>query len=114
MCTDQTCTDPSDNDDTQGLARLAQFKDCASAIDRLFQLALMTTGASAFDPFLNLVRSFKGLSVYNAMLVRVQRPGAAAVASRTESGASAVERSCPTPFRSSSCKRSGRCASSMS
>ncbi|HSO82714.1 hypothetical protein [Thiocapsa sp.] len=82
--TEQAGADPSDNDDKQGLARLAQFEDCASAIDGLFQQALTTTGPCAFDEFLNFVRSFKSLSVYNAMLVRVQRPGAAAVASRQE------------------------------
>ena len=43
-----------------------------------------TTRAGAFDQFLDFVRSFNGLSVYNAMLVRVQRPGAAAVASRRQ------------------------------
>ncbi len=84
--TDQTPTDPPDTDNTLGLARLAQFEDCASAIDGLFQQALTTTGAGAFDAFLDFVRSFKSLSVYNAMLVRVQRPGAAAVTSRWQSG----------------------------
>jgi hypothetical protein len=67
-------------DDEQGLARLAQFEDCASAIDRLSQQALTTNGAAAFDELLNLVRSFKSLSVCSAMLVRVQRPGTEAVA----------------------------------
>jgi hypothetical protein len=86
--TEQAGADPSDNDDKQGLARLAQFEDCASAIDGLFQQGLTTTGAGAFDAFLDFVRSFKSLSVYNAMLVRVQRPGAAAVASRIESALS--------------------------
>jgi hypothetical protein len=84
MMTVQPPTDLLDTDDKQGLTRLAQFEDCASAIDGLFQQALMTTGADAFDQFLDFVRSFKGLSVYNAMLVRVQRPGAAAVASRRQ------------------------------
>ncbi|MFB1487729.1 MULTISPECIES: ImmA/IrrE family metallo-endopeptidase [unclassified Thiocapsa] len=82
--TKATPTPMAAEDDKQGLARLAQFEDCASAIDGLFQQALATTGAGAFDAFLDFVRSFKSLSVYNAMLVRVQRPGAAAVASRRE------------------------------
>lgn len=82
--TEATATPMAADDDTQGHARLAQFEDCASAIDGLFQQALMTAGAGAFDQFLDFVRKFKGLSVYNAMLVRVQRPGAAAVASRRQ------------------------------
>lgn len=84
MTTEAIPTHPPADDDKQGLARLAQFEDCASAIDGLFQQALATTGAGAFDAFLDFVRRFKSLSVYNAMLVRVQRPGAAAVASRRE------------------------------
>ncbi|NCA72256.1 MAG: hypothetical protein EOM91_19730 [Sphingobacteriia bacterium] len=49
MITDQTRTDPPDTDDTKGLTRLVQFEDYASAIDGLFQQALMATGAGAFD-----------------------------------------------------------------
>ncbi|MCX7109404.1 MAG: hypothetical protein NTX45_04565 [Proteobacteria bacterium] len=65
-----------------GASRLALFEDCASAIDGLFQQAYADQGASAFDEFLDFTRRFSNLSVYNAMLVRVQRPGASAVASR--------------------------------
>ncbi len=75
---------PPSDDDKQGLSRLAKFEDCASAVDGLFQQALLTSGPAAFDEFLNFVRSFPTLSVYNAMLVRVQRPGAAAVGSRRQ------------------------------
>jgi hypothetical protein len=62
--------------------RLFHFEDCASAIDQLFQHALETKGPSAFDEFLKFVHDFNDLSVYNAMLVRVQCPGACAVGSR--------------------------------
>lgn len=67
---------------TQG--RLALFEDCAAAIDQLFAQALESIGSSAFDEFLNFMGRFNNLSVYNAMLVRVQRPGAAAVGSRKQ------------------------------
>jgi hypothetical protein len=63
-------------------ARLFHFEDCAGAIDQLFKNALESKGASAFDEFLKFVHGFNDLSVYNAMLVRVQRPGASAVGSR--------------------------------
>lgn len=73
-----------DPQETKGLSRLLQFEDCASAINGLFQQALAATGATAFTEFLNFVRNFRQLSVYNAMLVRVQRPGAVAVATRRQ------------------------------
>lgn len=62
--------------------RLSHFEDCRSAIDQLYLEAFATQGSQAFDEFLNFVVRFSNLSVYNAMLVRVQRPGAAAVATR--------------------------------
>lgn len=65
-----------------GYERLLHFEDCASAIDQLFQKALREQGPSAFDEFLSFITRFNDLSVYNAMLVRVQRPGATAVGSR--------------------------------
>lgn len=70
----------------QGPARnwLALFEDCASAIDQLFQRALAERGLSAFDEFLAFMCRFNSLSLYNAMLVRVQRPGASAVGSRRQ------------------------------
>lgn len=60
--------------------RLKSFAECAIAIDRLFQDALRKVGPSAFDEFLEFARRLSNLSVYNAMLVRLQRPGASAVA----------------------------------
>lgn len=64
--------------------RLLHFEDCASAIDQLFQTALKEKGSSAFDDFWNFTRQFNHLSVYNAMLVMVQRPGATAVGTRRQ------------------------------
>jgi len=64
--------------------RLTYFEDCRSAIDQLYFEALSTEGSKAFDEFLDFVVRFSNLSVYNAMLVRVQCPGAAAVATRTK------------------------------
>ncbi len=74
--------EPEPDHHEQGASRLALFEDCASAIDDLFQQAYQDQGASAFDEFLEFTQRFSNLSVYNAMLVRVQRPGASAVASR--------------------------------
>lgn len=62
--------------------RLAHFEDCRSAIDQLFFEAFTARGSSAFDEFLNFVIRFNNLSIYNAMLVLVQRPGSGAVATR--------------------------------
>lgn len=64
--------------------RLALFEDCASAIDQLFAQALEARGPAAFDEFLGFMTRFNSLSVYNSMLVQVQRPGAAAVGSRRQ------------------------------
>ncbi len=60
--------------------KLQSFADCAAAIDGLFQDALKRVGTSAFTEYIEFARRLSNLSVYNAMLVRVQRPGAAAVA----------------------------------
>lgn len=60
--------------------RLQSFAECAAAIDGLFQDALRHEGSTAFTSFIEFARRMSNLSVYNAMLVRVQRPGAAAVA----------------------------------
>jgi len=62
--------------------RLAHFEDCRSAIDQLFFDAVLTEGCAAFDQFLDFAAQLSNLSIYNAMLVRVQRPGAGAVATR--------------------------------
>lgn len=64
---------------TARLTRLRTFAECASAIDRLFQDALASSGPDAFTEFIDFARRLSNLSVYNAMLVRLQRPGAAAV-----------------------------------
>ena len=60
--------------------KLQSFAECAAAIDGLFQDALRHEGSTAFTSFIEFARRMSNLSVYNAMLVRVQRPGAAAVA----------------------------------
>lgn len=73
-----------DDVDKAALGKLALFEDCATAIDQLFQQALESKGPAAFDEFLGFMSGFNNLSVYNAMLVRVQRPGAAAVGSRRQ------------------------------
>ena len=65
---------------TSSLKRLQTFAECADAIDRLFKDALASQGPSAFTEFIDFARRLSNLSVYNAMLVRLQRPGAAAVA----------------------------------
>jgi IrrE N-terminal-like domain len=64
--------------------RLLHFEDCAHAIDLLFRSALEKQGADAFDDFLGFAERFNNLSVYNAMLVRLQRPGAVMVGSRRQ------------------------------
>jgi len=67
--------------------RLAHFEDCRSAIDQLFLEALSTKstqGTQAFDEFLDFVVRFSNMSIYNAMLVMVQRRGAGAVATRNK------------------------------
>jgi hypothetical protein len=68
----------------QAERRLEHFEDCQSAIDQLFQTALDAKGASAFDEFLDFVQHFNKISVYNAMLVKIQRPGASAVGNRDQ------------------------------
>ena len=64
--------------------RLLHFQDCASAIDQLFQEALKNQGVSAFNTFWDFTRQFNHLSIYNTMLVMVQRPGATAVGTRKQ------------------------------
>ena len=61
--------------------RLVHFEDCAHAIDQMFRSALHEKGNGAFYDFLDSAQQFNNLSVYNAMLVRVQRPGAVMVGS---------------------------------
>ncbi len=64
--------------------RLAHFEDCRSAIDQMFLEALTTKRSQAFDEFLDFVVRFSNMSIYNAMLVMVQRRGAGAVATRNK------------------------------
>ena len=64
--------------------KLTHFEDCAQAIDQMFQAALRDQGPDAFNTFLTSARNFNNLSIYNAMLVRVQRPGADMVGSRKQ------------------------------
>lgn len=66
--------------------RLQSFAECAAAIDGLFRDALNREGRSAFMDYIEFARRMSNLSVYNAMLVRVQRPGAAAVATEKKWG----------------------------
>ena len=73
-----------DDVDKAAKGKLLHFEDCASAIDQLFQQAYAVEGLPAFDALLNFIARFNNLSAYNAMLVRVQRPGAAAVGSRRQ------------------------------
>lgn len=75
---------------TASRRRLQSFAECAAAIDGLFQDALKREGSSAFSQYIEFARRMSNLSVYNAMLVRVQRPGAAAVA--TEKKWNAIQR----------------------
>ena len=64
--------------------RLLHFEDCSHAIDQLFRSAFDDQGSDAFIEFLDFARKFQNLSIYNAMLVRLQRPGAAMVGSRRQ------------------------------
>ena len=72
----QQPTTSGKNTGKQEQNRLLHFQDCASAVDQLFQEALKNQGISAFDKFWDFTRQFNHLSVYNSMLVMVQRPGA--------------------------------------
>lgn len=77
------CTLFSDEQGQENVSsRLLHFEDCASAIDDLFVRALKEKGKDSFHEFLDFVIRFNDISVYNAMLVNVQRPGASAVGSR--------------------------------
>lgn len=68
----------------QAEQRYALFEDCAEAIDALFREALQSRPSEAVDEFLGFMARFNGLSAYNAMLVRIQKPGATAVGSRRQ------------------------------
>lgn len=74
----------------RSIRKLQTFAECAAAIDGLFKDALEHQGVSAFTDFIEFARRLSNLSIYNAMLVRLQRPGAAAVA--TEKRWRAIQR----------------------
>lgn len=63
---------------------LCLYEDDAAAIDSLFRQALEHQGDTAFGEFLHFVRRFRRHSVFNAMLIRTQRPGAMAVGTRLQ------------------------------
>ena len=74
-----------DTVDPKLAARLEHFVDCQAAIDALFHEAKRSKGASgAFQQFLDVGIRFSNLSVFNSMLVTIQRPGAVAVGSRAK------------------------------
>ena len=62
--------------------RLRLYWDDAAAVDDLFRQAVRAQGEGALPEFLNFLARFRRYSLFNAMLIRVQRPGAMAVASR--------------------------------
>ena len=62
--------------------RLRLYLDDAEAVDDLFRQALRARGHEALSEYLNFLARFHRYSLFNAMLIRVQRPGARAVASR--------------------------------
>lgn len=73
-------TNTSEDVSASGRRKLQSFAECATAIDRLFRDAVEREGVNAFTDFIQFAKRLSNLSVYNAMLVRLQRPGAAAVA----------------------------------
>ena len=60
--------------------RLEHYEECRDAINGLFNEALNNRPDKAFQEFLAFAQRFSGLSVFNAMLLRVQMPGVTAVA----------------------------------
>ena len=64
--------------------RLLHYEDCAGAIDQLFKSALDKKEPDAFTQFLEFANTFNNLSIYNSMLVRIQRPGATMVGTRDQ------------------------------
>jgi hypothetical protein len=68
----------------QETPQLRLFLEDADAIDELFRQALKAKGSVAFLDFLQFVKRFNRFSVFNALLIHVQRPGAQAVGSRAQ------------------------------
>ena len=52
----------------------------AQEIDRLFRRALKAKGSEGLSELIRFMRRFRRYSIWNAALIRIQRPGAAAVA----------------------------------
>jgi hypothetical protein len=76
-----------------------EFRRSAAAIDRLFRDALERDGRAAFKEFLQFAKRLSNLSIYNAMLVKVQRPGAVAVATEEQWGSmGGLVRRCAIPI----------------
>ena len=75
---------PDDRPRTAADSRLLHFEDCRSAIDQLFADAVASRGEVALQQFLEFAARFTNLSIYNTMLVQIQRPGATAVGSRRD------------------------------
>ncbi len=63
-------------------ARLTLQLDDANAIDALFQAALAEKHGEAFLEYIRFMGKFNRFSIFNAMLIHVQRPGATAVGTR--------------------------------
>lgn len=64
--------------------RIRLYLEDAQAVDELFRQALAERGPKAFADFMEFTRRFKRYSIFNTLLVQVQRPGAKLVASRTQ------------------------------
>ena len=60
------------------------FTDNAQAIDALFQHSLQVKGARVFNELLDFIGRFSRISIYNTMLVHVQRPSATVVGTRNQ------------------------------
>ena len=63
----------------KGRSSLESWEDMAAAITQLFETPVTEDAEAAFKTFLEFGVRFSNLSLYNAMLVRVQRRGAVAV-----------------------------------
>jgi hypothetical protein len=66
------------------IPRLHLYEDDAEAVDELFRQSLLTEPDKAFTDFMAFLARFPRRSLFNALLIRVQRPGAVAVASRNK------------------------------
>jgi hypothetical protein len=64
--------------------RLNFYLEDAAAVDDLFRQAIKAKGDAALPEFLRFLARFPRYSLFNALLIRVQRPGAMAIASRRQ------------------------------